>query len=153
MVMVNAIAGGRGSQPSGQLFEVTLGGAQRDLARIVPFRGIQRRVSAVVALAHAGWLRSGWVRRGAFSRTPACCLAFFLDLRGCAGCAVGPDYLPEAAPTPTNFKELKGWKVATPSDALDRGEWWALYRDPKLAFLIKQVEISNQTVAAAGRRL
>jgi NodT family efflux transporter outer membrane factor (OMF) lipoprotein len=65
-----------------------------------------------------------------------------------AGCAVGPDYIPEAAPTPTKFKELKGWKVATPSDALNRGDWWAFYRDPKLAFLIKQVEISNQTVAA-----
>ena len=28
--------------------------------------------------------------------------------------------------------------------------WWSFYRDPKLAFLIKQVEISNQTVAAAA---
>jgi outer membrane protein TolC len=65
-----------------------------------------------------------------------------------AGCAVGPDYIPEAAPTPTKFKELKDWKVATPADSLPRGDWWAFYRDPKLALLIKQVEISNQTVAA-----
>ena len=65
-----------------------------------------------------------------------------------AGCTVGPDYLPEAAPTPTHYKELKGWKVATPSDGPGRGDWWALYHDPKLALLIKQVEISNQTVAA-----
>jgi NodT family efflux transporter outer membrane factor (OMF) lipoprotein len=65
-----------------------------------------------------------------------------------AGCAVGPDYVPEAAPVPNTFKELKGWKVATPSDALDRGDWWAFYHDPKLAYLLKQVEISNQTVAA-----
>ena len=64
------------------------------------------------------------------------------------GCTVGPDYLPEAAPTPTHYKELKGWKVATPSDGPGRGDWWALYHDPKLALLIKQVEISNQTVAA-----
>jgi NodT family efflux transporter outer membrane factor (OMF) lipoprotein len=64
------------------------------------------------------------------------------------GCAVGPDYLPEAAPTPKTFKELKGWKVATPSDQLPRGEWWTFYHDPKLNFLIKQVEISNQNVAA-----
>lgn len=87
------------------------------------------------------------MRRGALLRTrarfPALLLVFAL-----AGCAVGPDYIPEAAPTPTKFKELKGWKVATPSDALNRGDWWAFYRDPKLAFLIKQVEISNQTVAA-----
>ncbi|MGD0023582.1 MAG: efflux transporter outer membrane subunit, partial [Xanthobacteraceae bacterium] len=46
------------------------------------------------------------------------------------------------------FKELKGWKLATPSDALDRGDWWAPYRDAKLDFLLRQVEISNQTVAA-----
>jgi NodT family efflux transporter outer membrane factor (OMF) lipoprotein len=67
-----------------------------------------------------------------------------------AACAVGPDYVPPAAPTPTTYKELKNWKVATPSDGIGRGEWWSFYRDPKLAFLIKQVEISNQTVAAAA---
>jgi NodT family efflux transporter outer membrane factor (OMF) lipoprotein len=64
-----------------------------------------------------------------------------------AACAVGPDYKPAAAPVPTKFKELKGWKLAAPSDALDRGNWWALYRDPKLDSLLRQVEVSNQTVA------
>ena len=58
--------------------------------------------------------------------------------------------MPPAAPAPTAYKELKGWKAAAPSDGIGRGEWWSLYRDPKLAFLIKQVEISNQTVAAAA---
>jgi len=56
--------------------------------------------------------------------------------------------VPEAAPVPNTFKELKGWKVATPSDQLDRGDWWTFYHDPKLALLLKQIEISNQTVAA-----
>jgi NodT family efflux transporter outer membrane factor (OMF) lipoprotein len=64
-----------------------------------------------------------------------------------AACAVGPDYKPAAAPVPTTFKELKGWKLATPSDALDRGNWWASYRDSKLDSLLRQVEVSNQTVA------
>lgn len=64
-----------------------------------------------------------------------------------AGCAVGPDYKPAPAPVPTHFKELKGWKLATPSDALDRGDWWLPYRDPKLALLLRQVEVSNQNVA------
>jgi NodT family efflux transporter outer membrane factor (OMF) lipoprotein len=63
-------------------------------------------------------------------------------------CTVGPDYSPESAPVPAKFKELKGWKVAVPSDGLDRGEWWAPYRDRKLDTLLRQVEISNQTVAA-----
>jgi NodT family efflux transporter outer membrane factor (OMF) lipoprotein len=65
-------------------------------------------------------------------------------------CTVGPDYHPAAAPATANFKELKGWKVATPSDALPRGEWWGIYRDSKLDFLIKQVEVSNQNVLAAA---
>jgi NodT family efflux transporter outer membrane factor (OMF) lipoprotein len=70
-----------------------------------------------------------------------------------AACAVGPDYSRPAAPVSTGFKELKGnalkgWKVATPGDGPDRSEWWALYHDPKLDLLIKQVEVSNQTVAA-----
>jgi len=65
-----------------------------------------------------------------------------------AACAVGPNYSRPAAPVPTKFKELKGWKLATPSDALDRGDWWAPYRDKKLDFLLRQVEVSNQSVAA-----
>ena len=87
------------------------------------------------------------MRRKPLLRTPVCAPALLLVL-ALAGCSVGPDYIPEAAPASPTFKELKGWRPATPSDALDRGSWWAFYRDPKLEFLIKQVEISNQTVAA-----
>jgi NodT family efflux transporter outer membrane factor (OMF) lipoprotein len=64
-----------------------------------------------------------------------------------SGCALGPDYKPAAAPVPTKFKELKGWKLARPSDALDRGDWWKIYRDKRLDVLIRQVEVSNQNVA------
>ncbi|MFZ2065897.1 MAG: efflux transporter outer membrane subunit [Xanthobacteraceae bacterium] len=64
-----------------------------------------------------------------------------------SGCALGPDYKPAAAPVPTKFKELKGWKVARPSDALDRGDWWKIYRDKRLDVLMRQVEVSNQNVA------
>ncbi len=80
-----------------------------------------------------------------FSRVRARDAVLFLALAAGA-CTVGPDYHPDAAPTPPTFKELKGWKVATPSDHLPRGDWWALYRDSKLDFLIKQVEVSNQNV-------
>jgi len=77
-------------------------------------------------------------------------LAFLALMLGLllAACAVGPNYSRPAAPVPTKFKELKGWKLATPSDALDRGDWWAPYRDKKLDFLLRQVEVSNQSVAA-----
>jgi len=67
-----------------------------------------------------------------------------------AGCTVGPNYFREAAPTPTQYKELKGWKIANPRDDVDRGDWWKVYRDHALDTLLPQVEISNQTVAASA---
>jgi len=64
-------------------------------------------------------------------------------------CSLGPDYVRPSAPTPAHFKEAKGWKFARPLDTFDRGPWWSVYRDPRLASLLSQVEISNQTVIAA----
>jgi NodT family efflux transporter outer membrane factor (OMF) lipoprotein len=65
-----------------------------------------------------------------------------------AGCAVGPNYSREPAPVSQQYKELKGWKLANPSDDRDRGNWWTAYKDRGLNELLPQVEISNQTVAA-----
>jgi NodT family efflux transporter outer membrane factor (OMF) lipoprotein len=65
-----------------------------------------------------------------------------------AACSVGPDYLRPSAPEPVAYKELKGWKRATPRDGVDRGPWWSVFKDPKLDSFEPQVEISNQTVAA-----
>jgi len=71
--------------------------------------------------------------------------AAFLSL---SGCTVGPDYLrPEAAVSP-QFKELKGWRQARPRDDLQKGRWWAIFRDPELDALASQVEVTNQNVAA-----
>ena len=100
-------------------------------------------------VAEAGRRSVALIWRLAFSRAVACIgLSAPILALALAACAVGPDYKPAAAPVPTNFKELKGWKLAKPSDALDRGNWWSLYRDPKLDALLRQVEVSNQTVAA-----
>jgi hypothetical protein len=44
-------------------------------------------------------------RRGPLFGAQMCVVAFTLAL---AGCAVGPDYVPAAAPVPDTFKELKG---------------------------------------------
>jgi NodT family efflux transporter outer membrane factor (OMF) lipoprotein len=103
----------------------------------------------VFALAHAGVRGVCVVRRVRFSRV-ACGVAIAPLILGLslAACTVGPNYKPAAAPVPTKFKELRGWKLASPSDALDRGVWWAVYRDRKLDTLMRQVEVSNQTVAA-----
>jgi NodT family efflux transporter outer membrane factor (OMF) lipoprotein len=66
-----------------------------------------------------------------------------------AGCAVGPDYQRPAAISTPAFKELAGWKPATPADHVDRGAWWMIYHDPELDRLEAQVAISNQNVRAA----
>ena len=76
-----------------------------------------------------------------------------LALGGCyalAGCSVGPNYVRPSAPTPVAYKELKGWKISTPDDGLDKGRWWSAFRDPILDRLEAQVEINNQTVKAAA---
>src|ERR1019366_4897744 len=74
----------------------------------------------------------------------AICLAL-----GLAACTVGPDYLRPRAPEPAAYKELKGWKRAAPIDDRDRGPWWLVFEDQKFDSFEPQVEISNQTVAAA----
>jgi NodT family efflux transporter outer membrane factor (OMF) lipoprotein len=103
----------------------------------------------VHALAQAVVLQSARVRRAVSlhvcTLAPAFVLASLLT-----ACAVGPEYSPAPAPVPIEFKELKGYKRATPRDDVDRGDWWSAYRDPKLAELLRQVEISNQTVAASA---
>ena len=93
--------------------------------------GASRRYAALC------WWKHGWAS--------ALLLALVLP-----GCAVGPNYSREPAPVPTAYKELKGWKHATPSDDLPRGDWWTPYRNPRLDTLLRQVEISNQTVAEAA---
>ncbi len=68
---------------------------------------------------------------------------------GLFGCTVEPDYLRPAAPVPATYKEPKGWIRATPAQESDRGPWWSVFQDTKLDSFEPQVEISNQTVAAA----
>src|SRR5215813_13398606 len=92
---------------------------------------------AVLAFTHAGPHRDNRVRRSVASRAQARAsasvkigaLALSLAL---AGCTIGPDYSREAAPVPTHSKELKGWKRATPSDDVSRGDWWRVYKDSAL---------------------
>lgn len=62
------------------------------------------------------------------------------------GCAVGPNYHRPAAATPQEYKELSGWKPATPRDFIDRGAWWSIYEDSQLDRLERQVSISNQNI-------
>lgn len=74
-----------------------------------------------------------------------------------SACIVGPNYVKPATPVapsfkeplPPNFKEAKGWKQGEPKDDLHRGKWWEIFSDPALNALEEQIDVSNQTLAAA----
>jgi NodT family efflux transporter outer membrane factor (OMF) lipoprotein len=68
---------------------------------------------------------------------------------GVGGCEVGPDYIQPWTTVPIRYKELKGWKIVQPIDELDRGAWWSMYHDEVLDRLERQVDVSNQNLAAA----
>jgi NodT family efflux transporter outer membrane factor (OMF) lipoprotein len=46
------------------------------------------------------------------------------------------------------FKEIKGWKIATPRESEPKGAWWSVFNDPELDRLERVVIVSNQTVKA-----
>jgi NodT family efflux transporter outer membrane factor (OMF) lipoprotein len=69
-----------------------------------------------------------------------------LALSGCQ--AVGPDYLKPAAIVPAHYKEIKGWRLASPRDEVQKGAWWRVFRDPELDRLEATVAVSNQTLKA-----
>jgi NodT family efflux transporter outer membrane factor (OMF) lipoprotein len=67
----------------------------------------------------------------------------------CSGCApVGPNFERPAAIVSPEFKEIKGWKIATPRANEPKGEWWSVFHDPELDQLMPVVSVSNQTIKA-----
>jgi NodT family efflux transporter outer membrane factor (OMF) lipoprotein len=74
-----------------------------------------------------------------------------------SACNFAPRYdPPKTQPAPV-YKEAvsgadaqaQGWKVAVPSDAAIRSNWWEVYDDPQLNDMEARVAISNQTIVAA----
>ncbi len=72
-----------------------------------------------------------------------------------SGCRVGPPYHAPAPPAVTapnykestvNFQDTDGWKVASPQDAMIRGNWWEIFNDPELNALEEQLNINNQNL-------
>ena len=72
-----------------------------------------------------------------------------------AGCVVGPKYqqptaavpaAPNYKESPINFKDVDGWKVAQPGDAMLRGNWWEIFKEPELNEFEKQLNIDNQNI-------
>jgi NodT family efflux transporter outer membrane factor (OMF) lipoprotein len=79
-----------------------------------------------------------------FARGPLLIAA--LAVSGCA--PVGPNFERAAAIVSPQFKEIKGWKIATPRANEPKGEWWSAFHDPELDQLMRVVVVSNQTVKA-----
>jgi NodT family efflux transporter outer membrane factor (OMF) lipoprotein len=72
-----------------------------------------------------------------------------------SGCKVGPRYNAPAPPAITapnykestvNFKDAEGWKVASPQDAMIRGNWWEVFHEPELNALEEQLDKDNQNI-------
>jgi NodT family efflux transporter outer membrane factor (OMF) lipoprotein len=87
------------------------------------------------------------------SITPS--LAAFALLALLAGCRLGPRYKTPAPPAVTaanykestvNFQDADGWKVASPQDAMIRGNWWEVFNEPELNDLETQLNINNQNI-------
>lgn len=58
-----------------------------------------------------------------------------LLIAACAlcSCTLAPSYrVPATGPTAEGFRELGDWKPAVPADAVPRGAWWAVFREPAL---------------------
>lgn len=77
--------------------------------------------------------------------------ALWTSLGLLSGCVVGPDYRRPEMPAPAQYKEqatpAAGWKNAAPNDAVDRGQWWTIFQDPRLDQLEEKVIINNQNLA------
>ena len=101
-----------------------------------------------VASASVGWalLASNGRALELFTLARAAPLVAALALSGCA--PVGPNFERPAAIVSPQFKEIKGWKIATPRANEPKGEWWSVFRDPELDQLMRVVVVSNQTVKA-----
>jgi NodT family efflux transporter outer membrane factor (OMF) lipoprotein len=71
------------------------------------------------------------------------------------GCLVGPRYKPPAPPAVTapnykestvNFTDQNGWKVASPQEAMLRGNWWEVFHEPELNALEEQLNVNNENI-------
>lgn len=91
----------------------------------------------------------------------ACWYALATGVLLLTACSVGPKYHKPAAVVPDAFTEAlpasyqvpEGWKVAQPNDMAPRGPWWEIFGDRELNALQEQVDVSNQTLAAAEAQL
>src|ERR1700693_4675976 len=155
-----------GSVEAGALPEITrhIRNGQHNRRQVALDLGEVTLIDRVAVRFFAGQLRRGvelmncpvyikhWISREATQTVGLLsqCLLVALALFSSA-CMVGPKYSRPTAVVPPAFKEPPpaGWKEAQPADGAIRGKWWEIYNDPQLNALEEQVDVANQSVAAA----
>jgi NodT family efflux transporter outer membrane factor (OMF) lipoprotein len=70
-----------------------------------------------------------------------------------SGCKVGPNYKRPDVPLAPTWKEEPPWRVASPQDALPKGDWWTTFGDAELNQYENQAIKANQTLEAARDQL
>src|SRR5580658_9148479 len=72
-----------------------------------------------------------------------------------AGCTVGPNYNRPLVETPAAWKEQppEGWKTASPSDDISKGNWWEIFGEQQLNDYETQAIAANQNLKAAAERV
>jgi NodT family efflux transporter outer membrane factor (OMF) lipoprotein len=68
-----------------------------------------------------------------------------------AACAVGPDFVPPAAPLADNFSAANNRSIKTGHQ--DYREWWLAFHDPTLNRLVQVAYNQNLTLLSAGTRV
>jgi NodT family efflux transporter outer membrane factor (OMF) lipoprotein len=81
--------------------------------------------------------------------------ATLLLLGTLTACSFAPTYQapPTSVPPAPAYKEMGDWKIAEPSDAQARGDWWSIFHDPQLDALETKVGSANQNLKSAFARL
>ena len=104
------------------------------------------------------FVQNGWVSRNPGLTAKSIGLIALGSLALLTGCRVGPRYSPPSAPvaaapnykeSTVNFEDAEGWKVASPQDAMLRGNWWEVFNEPELNALEQQLNVNNQNIRAS----
>jgi NodT family efflux transporter outer membrane factor (OMF) lipoprotein len=91
--------------------------------------------------------------RIARARHPAHALALLALPVLLAACNTAPPYQKPVLQMPAKWKLEDSWRVATPADAIPKGEWWRRFGDPELDALEARALAGNPTLAIASARL
>lgn len=75
-----------------------------------------------------------------------------------AGCSLSKPAQTVPVEVPAKYREVvlenaERWKVAVPSDAMSRGQWWSVFGDDQLSRLIVEASQANLSLSAALSRV